>query len=71
MPIVVHLDQMSGVGAAEIDHQDLWQRATLGISVVGSPVSHQNRVMESIERYLWSRPDADVVEMTHSWWEED
>lgn len=71
VPIVVHLDQMAGVGAAEIEHQDLWQRATIGISVVGAPVSHQNQVMESIERYLWSRSDVDIIEITESWWEED
>lgn len=33
---------------AEVDHQDLWQRATLGVAVVGSESSILDRVLRDI-----------------------
>jgi uncharacterized protein YlxP (DUF503 family) len=68
--MVRHLDQLSGVAAAEVDHQDTWQRAAIGVAVVGGSVSHVEQMMDSIERYVWSRTEIDVVDLTRSWWEE-
>jgi hypothetical protein len=28
------------------------------------------RTMDDVERYLWSRPDVEVIELDRSWWEE-
>ncbi len=33
---------------AEVDHQDLWQRATLGVAVVGGEASILDRVLRDI-----------------------
>lgn len=71
VPMVRHLDAQSGVGAAEIDHADTWQRTSLGVSAVGNSVSHLEQVMDGVERYLWSRPDVDVLDLHRSWWDED
>ncbi|MFV0523867.1 MAG: DUF503 domain-containing protein [Acidimicrobiales bacterium] len=69
-PIVRHLDRMTGVGVAEVDHQDLWQRATLGVTVVGSAPAVVERTADDIDRYLWSTNDIDIIESERSWWEE-
>ncbi len=68
--IIRHLDQMHGVGAAEVDHHDTWQRTTIGASAVGASVSHVRSVMDSVDRYVWSRPEVDVLEINRSWWED-
>jgi len=70
-PIVKHLDRMAGVAAAEIGSHELWQRTTIGISVVGATPSHQQQVMDTVERYIWSRADIEVLEMAQYWWEEE
>ena len=70
-PLIRHIDGQSGVGAAEVDHLDKWQRTSLAISAVGNEVSHLEHTMDGIERYLWSRPDVEVLELTRSWWDED
>lgn len=69
--IVRNLDQMHGVAAAEVDHLDLWQRAGIGVSAVGSSPSQVESVMDAVERHVWSRTEVDVIEFQRSWWEDD
>jgi uncharacterized protein YlxP (DUF503 family) len=69
--IVRHLDQMAGVAAAEVGHQDLWQRTTLGVAAVGGSIAHLGKTMDGVERYVWSRTEVEVVDLSRSWWEED
>lgn len=69
--IVRNLDQMHGVAAAEVDHLEVWQRSAIGVSVVGGSVSHVESVMDGVDRYVWSRPEIEVLEIRRSWWEED
>lgn len=70
-PMIRHVDQLSGVAASEVDFLDKWQRTALGISVVGNAIKHLEQVMDDIERYLWSRPDVEVLELARSWWDEE
>ena len=69
--IVRNLDQLHGVGAAEVDHQDLWQRTTIGVSAVGSSPGHVEALMDEVERHVWSRTEVEVLELQRSWWEAD
>lgn len=71
VPILRHLDAQPGVGASEVDYQDKWQRAAIGISAVGHSVGRLNETMDAAERYLWARPDIEVLEVTTSWWDEE
>ena len=70
-PIVRHLDGQSAMAAAEVDHHDLWQRTVIGVTAVGNSVGHLEGAMDAAERYLWSRPDVEVLDMERSWWEDD
>lgn len=67
--IVRNLDQMHGVAAAEVDHLDLWQRAGIGVAVVGGGPSHVESIMDAVDRYVWSRTEIDVLRFERSWWE--
>ncbi|MEM7321929.1 MAG: DUF503 domain-containing protein [Actinomycetota bacterium] len=67
--IVRNLDQMHGVAAAEVDHLDLWQRAGIGVTVVGPDPGHVSSVMDGVDRYVWSRPEIEVLDFATSWWE--
>lgn len=68
---LAHLQQRNGVGAAEVDHQDVWQRAALGVTVVSGDAGRCEQVMDEVERLLWSLPDTEVLELYRSWWEGD
>ncbi len=41
---------------AEVDYQDVWQRATLGVSVVSDTAFHAEKMLREIERFI-SRDD--------------
>lgn len=38
------------VAIAEVDHQDLWQRASLGVSCVSSTVSQCRKILQEVEK---------------------
>ncbi len=60
-----------GVAAAEVDHQDKWQRAALGFACVSSTEAHAREVLDSVERFVWSFPEAEVVDVRWQWQEDD
>lgn len=55
------------VAVAEIDYQDLWQRAAVAAVTVSSDHSHAERVLQSVEREAASLLGADLVETTVEW----
>jgi uncharacterized protein YlxP (DUF503 family) len=50
------------VSVAEVDHHDLWQRTTIGVSVVGAQGFHLRKVMHEVERYLSRQPMVDIID---------
>jgi hypothetical protein len=48
------------VAVAEVDHQDLWQRASLGVSCISESAFHAKKMLHEVERFV--RRD-DRVEM--------
>ncbi len=52
------------VAVAEVDHHDLWQRATIGVSAVAAQGYHLRRVMHEVERYLSTWPAIEVIDHT-------
>ena len=53
--------QRFGVSAAEVGGQDTWQRATLGFAVVASEAHIAEETLAEIDRFLWARPDIEVL----------
>ena len=49
------------MAAAEVAHQDLWQRAGLGLAAVAASVGHVDEVLDQVERFIWSNPDVEVL----------
>jgi uncharacterized protein YlxP (DUF503 family) len=50
-----------GVAAAEVAHQDKWQRAGLGFVVVSASAGHADEVIAKVERFVWSFPEVEVL----------
>lgn len=40
------------VAAAEVDHQELWQRATIGVACISESAFHAEKMLREIERYV-------------------
>lgn len=47
---------------AEVDHQDLWQRATLGVSVIADTQFHGRRVLREVERHVQTHPGVELLQ---------
>ena len=56
-----------GVSAAEVGGQDTWQSATLAFAVVASEARLVDEQLDAIDRFLWSRPEIEVLDGETHW----
>jgi uncharacterized protein YlxP (DUF503 family) len=57
------------VAAAEVGFQDQWQRAELGFAVVAGTERHATEVLDEVDRFVWSRPEIEVLSTERRWLE--
>jgi uncharacterized protein len=73
--VVKHVVETSkarfGVAAAEVGYHDRWQRAELGFAAVAGSQSHVEAVLDTVERFVWSNPDLEILAGSRSWLETD
>lgn len=43
-------NRFANVAIAEVDHQDLWQRAAIGVSCVAESGGHCRKVLQEVEK---------------------
>ena len=60
-----------GISVAEVAAQDSWQRAVLGFAVVASSASQAERVLDDVDRFVWSRLDVEIVTAERFWLDTD
>jgi uncharacterized protein len=70
-PVIEGYRRRFSVAAAEVDHQDRWQRAGIGVAVVAPDAGHAEAVLDAVERFVWSFPEVEVIAMTRHWLEQD
>ncbi len=68
-PLISRFEKMR-LAVAEVDHQDSWQFATLGVAVVAPQSGRLDEVIESVKRTLYADPRLEVVEVAVSHVEE-
>jgi uncharacterized protein YlxP (DUF503 family) len=54
------LTKKFGASVAEVGHQDLWQRSTLALGLVGRSASELDHAVDGLQRYLESRFEEGV-----------
>ncbi len=69
-PIVEGLRSRFRVSVAEVGGHDLWQRANIGVAVVGGTDGHVEDVMNEVERWIWAQPGIEVLSMDRTWMED-
>ena len=68
-PIVDGLRHRFPVSVAEVDHQDQWQRAAIGVAVIGSSETQVREVLASVERFVVAAPDIELLDIETAWLE--
>ena len=66
-PIVEGCRRRFPVAAAEVDHQEIWQRATIGVATVSASATQAGDVLDAVERFVWSFPEAEVTATHRDW----
>ncbi len=66
------LRQTFAVSVAELEYQDLWQRAAIAVAVVGGEEYHLRRVLREIENRIDAWGEIEVIDRDlHLWSPED
>lgn len=66
-PIIDGARHRFHVAAAEVDVQDKWQRAVLGMAAVAGTAGHVENVLDAVERFVWSFPEVEVLGAERTW----
>ena len=61
-PILRRLKAME-LSVSEVDHQDAWQRATLGVAVVAPHAGRLDEIDARVQRSLLDDTSIEVIEM--------
>ena len=56
------LVQKFNVSVAEVDHQDLWQRTTIGIACVANETRYVNQVFDQVLKVIRSNPRLELLD---------
>jgi uncharacterized protein YlxP (DUF503 family) len=51
------------VSVAEVDHEGLWQRATLAVACVSNDARHANEVVSKALNFIESLTDGEVIDV--------
>ena len=66
-PIVEGIRHRFQISVAEVGYQDKWQRALVGMAVVSDSYGHAVEVVDSVERWVWSKPEVEVTRFETEW----
>ena len=66
-PIVDGAWRRYRVAAAEVGAQERWQRSLLAFAAVAGTAGHVEEVLDSVERFVWSFPEVEVVGAERMW----
>jgi len=70
-PVVEGIRNRFHLSVAEIDHQDRWQRAAIGVAVVAPTDGQVRAVLESVERFVATAPDVELLDVETAWLESE
>ena len=64
--LIDHLDRNLRVGVAEVDHQDKWQRSTIGIAAVAPQAGQLDRILLAVRRAIETQPGVEILDYATS-----
>ena len=70
-PVIDGARSRFAVAVAETDYQDLHQRSILEVAAAAASERVVVETLDAVERFIWSRPDLEVVGATRRWLDDD
>jgi hypothetical protein len=70
-PVIDGARSRFAVAVAETDYQDLHQRSILAGAAAAASERVVVETLDAVERFIWSRPDLEVVGATRRWLDDD
>lgn len=61
--IIDRLKNKFNISVAEVDDNDLWQRATLGVAFVANEGQFVDQVLSQVESHIASNPEVMIVDV--------
>lgn len=68
-PVVDVARARFAVASAETGFLDKWQRAELAFAAVAATPAHVEDILDEVDRFVWSKPDVEVVTSERRWLE--
>lgn len=59
--LIARLRQDLNCSVAEVDHQDLWQRAELGVAIAGGSEIGVRKVAQQVEQIVSREPRVEII----------
>ena len=59
--LIAGLQRDLKVSVAEVGHQDLWQRCTLGVAIAAGSETGARKVAQQVEKIVWREPRVEIV----------
>lgn len=66
--IITRVKNNFNVAIAEVDDQDKWQRAVLGVAVVSTAQDHANGILSKVVNFVESMYIADLLDYQIEMW---
>jgi uncharacterized protein YlxP (DUF503 family) len=60
-PLIAEVRKRFDVSTAEVEHQDLYRRAAVGVGLVAADRAHIVEVLDAVEGYVAYRPGIDLL----------
>lgn len=60
-PLINDIRRHYDVSVAEVEHQDLHRRASIGVVLVAGSRQHTVDVLDGVERFVASRPELELL----------
>lgn len=67
--LINHLDRTLRVGVSEVDHQDKWQRSSIGVAAVAPQAGQLDRILVSVRKAIDAHPGVEVLDHSISYLE--
>jgi uncharacterized protein YlxP (DUF503 family) len=69
-PVIEGMRRLGSYSVAEVDHHDLWQRATIGVAIVAPDGKSLAMQVSRLRRYLEAQLELEVLDVLMSELEE-
>jgi uncharacterized protein len=66
-----NLHNKFNVAAAEVDHQDVWQTAEIGVAAVGGETPHVREILTNVEQYVRFFGGVEVCDLRAETFQDD